>query len=133
MLMAVAAVSCQKVVVLDLNTSEPRLVIEGNLTTKAGEPQLVFVSTSGSFYTGEGLSLVGDAEVTIRDEDGLTYPLDMQLPEIYYSLDIEPEENKELFTNLTELSHLEDKFGLVIELSKMNIENWGIKELNQLQ
>jgi len=42
-------------------------------------------------------------------------------------------ENKELFTKLTELSHFEDKFGLVIELSKMNIENWGIKELNELQ
>jgi len=43
------------------------------------------------------------------------------------------EENRELFTQITELSHLQDRFGLVIELSKMNIENWGIKELNQLQ
>jgi len=42
-------------------------------------------------------------------------------------------ENRELFTKLTELSHIEDNFGLVIELSKMNLENWGIKELNELQ
>ncbi len=43
------------------------------------------------------------------------------------------EENRKIFTHITESSHIVDKFGLVIELSKMNIEKWGIKELNELQ
>jgi replicative DNA helicase len=42
-------------------------------------------------------------------------------------------ENRELFTKITEFSHINDKLGLVIDLSKLNIENWGIKELNELQ
>ena len=87
--------SCQKVVILDLNTAEPMLVIEGNITSKEGEPQTVFLSTSGSFYTGEGLSFVSDATVIIKDEVGMVDTLDMQTPGIYFTYEIAPEENME--------------------------------------
>lgn len=42
-------------------------------------------------------------------------------------------ENRELFIRITELSNINDKFGLIIELSKMKINGWGIKELSELQ
>ena len=87
--------SCQKVVVLDLDTAESMLVIEGNVTSNPGQPQTVFVSTSGSFYTGEGLIAVGDATVLIKDEEGRVYTLEMYTPGIYFTYDIDPIENTE--------------------------------------
>ena len=95
-LIAVIVLSaCQKVVYLDLNTAEPRLVIEGNITTKTGEPQRVFVTTSGDFYTGEGIELIGDATVMIKDEAGFVDTLDMYVDGIYYTFGFTPKENIE--------------------------------------
>ena len=87
--------SCQKVVYLDLNTAEPQLVIEGNITTKTGQPQSVIITTSGEFYTGEGISLVGDATVVIKDETGNEDTLDKVNDGIYLTYDFVPEENIE--------------------------------------
>jgi len=87
--------SCQKVVVLDLDTADPILVIEGNITSNPGQPQTVFVSTSGSFYTGDGLEAVGDATVLIKDGEGRVDTLEMYAPGIYFTYDIEPKENQE--------------------------------------
>ena len=86
--------SCQKVVVLDLNTAEPMLVIEGNVTTDAG-PQMVFISTSGSYYTAEGIEPIGDATVMIKDGSGLVDTLEMYTAGLYYSYDITVKENVE--------------------------------------
>lgn len=86
--------SCQKVVVLDLNTAEPMLVIEGNVTTDAG-PQMVFISTSGSYYTAEGIEPIGDATVMIKDGTGLVDTLEMYTAGLYYSYDITVKENVE--------------------------------------
>ena len=94
--------SCQKVVVLDLNTADPILVIEGNITSDAG-PQTVFVSTSGSFYTAEGIKPIDDATVIIKDTTGLIDTLEMYTPGIYYTYNItgktEMEYNLEVIHN----------------------------------
>ena len=87
--------SCQKVVVLDLNTAEPILVIEGNITSKPGTPQMVYVSTSGEFYTGEGIEFVDDAIVMIKDESDMVDTLEMYTPGVYYSYAFTPQENIE--------------------------------------
>ena len=91
----IALSACQKVVVLDLNTAEPMLVIEGNITSKAGEPQRVFVSTSGEFYTGEGIEFIDDATVMIKDESDMIDTLRMYTDGIYYTYGFTPEENIE--------------------------------------
>ena len=93
--------SCQKVVVLDLNTAEPILVIEGNITTKNGLPSTVYLSTSGSFYTGEGIEAVGDAVVILKDEKGASVTLEMYTPGVYFTYDIDPEENIEYSIEVT--------------------------------
>lgn len=93
-MMIVFMLSCQKVVVLDLNTAEPILVIEGNITSDPG-PQTVYISTSGSFYTAEGIEPIGDATVIIKDETGQTDTLDMYTPGIYYTYDIIGKEDVE--------------------------------------
>jgi len=86
--------ACQKVVVLDLNTAEPILVIEGNITTKTGQPQTVFVSTSGNFYTGEGIEAVGDAKVVLKDDNGNNQTLDMFTPGVYFTYNYPVKENQ---------------------------------------
>lgn len=87
LLMLVALFSCQKVVVLDLNTAEPVIVIEGNITSDPG-PQTVYISTSGDFYTAEGIEPIGDATVIITDTTGLTDTLEMYTPGIYYTFNL---------------------------------------------
>ncbi len=86
--------SCQKVVVLDLNTADPILVIEGNITSDPG-PQTVYISTSGSFYTAEGIEPIGDATVIIKDETGKIDTLDMYTPGIYYTYNFTGKEDME--------------------------------------
>ena len=87
--------ACQKVVVLDLNTADQRLVIEGNITSNPGQPQTVFVSTSGEFYTLEGIEAVGDALVTIKDEEGRIDTLEMYTPGVYFTYNMTVKENIE--------------------------------------
>jgi hypothetical protein len=92
---AVILSACQKVIVLDLNTAEPILVIEGNVTTKEGFPQTVFLSTSGSFYTGEGIVAVSDATVILKDGEGVAETLEMYAPGLYFTYDFSPKEDVE--------------------------------------
>lgn len=86
-LAVVFGTACQKVVVLDLNTADPILVIEGNVTSNPGIPQTVFVSTSGDFYTLDGIEAIGDAIVVLKDEEGFLDTLDMYTPGVYFTYD----------------------------------------------
>jgi hypothetical protein len=52
--------SCEKVIDIDLNESKPRLVVEGAITLSNG-PFFVQLSTSGDFFTGEGIAPVSNA------------------------------------------------------------------------
>ncbi len=61
--------SCEKVIDIDLNEAEPRLVVEGAVTLNSG-PYAVKLSTSGDFYTGEGIAPVTDAVVNISGSGG---------------------------------------------------------------
>lgn len=93
-LLIVAFSSCQKVVTLDLDTAEPMIVIEGNITS-APMPLLVFISTSGSYYSGEGIEPIENAMVVVWDENELLDTLDMYAPGFYYGYNISGEENME--------------------------------------
>jgi len=61
--------SCEKVIDLDLKSAEPRIVIEGNITSEP-PPYLVLLSTSGDYYTAQGIEPVSGADITITDELG---------------------------------------------------------------
>jgi len=66
---SLALISCEKVIDLDLNTAEPRIVIEGNITSAPG-PYLVSLTTSGDYYTADGINPISGASITITDEFG---------------------------------------------------------------
>lgn len=99
-LLILAFSACQKVVVLDLNTAEPMIVIEGNITS-APHPLLVFISTSGSYYTSEGIEPIEGATVTVKDENQHTDTLEMYAPGYYYSYNVNGEENMEYTIEVT--------------------------------
>lgn len=62
-------ISCEKVIDLDLNSSEPRIVIEGNITSDPG-PYEVSVTTSGDYYTAEGIQPISGATIILNDDFG---------------------------------------------------------------
>ncbi len=61
--------SCEKVIHLDLNSADTRIVIEGNITPDAG-PYEVVITTSGDYYTAEGIMPITGAQVIISDDIG---------------------------------------------------------------
>jgi len=62
--------SCEKVINIDLNDSKPRLVVEGAITLSSG-PFFVKLSTSGDFFTGDGITPVINATGMITNNLGL--------------------------------------------------------------
>jgi hypothetical protein len=69
LILFIALSACEKVIDIDLNEAEPRLVVEGAITLNNG-PYAVRLTTSGDFFTGEGIAPVSDADVFISGSDG---------------------------------------------------------------
>jgi uncharacterized protein DUF4249 len=71
LMLGLILVSCEKQIVLDLETAQPKIVIEGNITSDPG-PYTVTLTTSGDYYTAEGIEPVTNAMVIISDDIGNT-------------------------------------------------------------
>lgn len=77
-------ISCEKVIELDLNDAETKLVVEAQLNNGEGE-NYVILSKSGSFYEANDFIMVKDAKVTIKDEDGNLFELEEVEDGVYYN------------------------------------------------
>lgn len=77
--------SCEKVVYIDLNTSNPLPVVEANITNHAG-PYTVKLSRSVNYYDSNTFPAITDATVTISDNAGNTETLQQTKPGIYTTL-----------------------------------------------
>lgn len=64
--------SCEKTVLLDLNQTTPRVIIEG-LVTDQQSRNYVKVSRSNGFYDSGVSPRVADANVTVKDDSGNEY------------------------------------------------------------
>ena len=80
-------ISCEKVIDINLNEAEPRLVVEGGIILNSG-PYAVRLTTSGDFFTGEGIGYVSDAKVQITGSDGQSEELTNTGSGIYLSKNI---------------------------------------------
>lgn len=69
LLFAIAFVSCDKPIYLNLNESQSRVIIEGQVTNRAGY-QYVKVSRSVDFYQSGALPKITNATVSVKDSDG---------------------------------------------------------------
>jgi hypothetical protein len=61
--------ACEKVVNIDLNTADPKLVIDGRVTDTSGKYQVI-LSKSQSFYSDQAPPKVSGAIVIISDQQG---------------------------------------------------------------
>ena len=84
--------SCEKVIDVDLKDAQPRLVIEGNVTSEPG-PYVVSLSKSGSYFDYNTLERVQNGVVTIKDEDGNAEVLTEVSPGIYHTENMQGMEN----------------------------------------
>jgi hypothetical protein len=73
---------CQKVINVDLNDAEPKIVIEGLVTDKPG-PYTVKISKSGSYFSDSILPVVSGASVVIADDAGIIDTLTEVTPGVY--------------------------------------------------
>lgn len=62
-------ISCEKVINVDLNTTDPKLVVEANITDQPG-PYAVKLSRSVNYYESNVFPAVTDAIVSISDNAG---------------------------------------------------------------
>ncbi len=69
LLFAVVFVSCDKPIHLNLNESDKRVIIEGQVTNRAGY-QYVKLSRSVDFYQTGALPKITNAIVSVKDNDG---------------------------------------------------------------
>lgn len=110
--------ACQEVIDYELPVDEPQLVIEGNLTYWADEPEKnivsVSVSQSGNYYDQEVYNPVSDASLQLDDlTNGITY-------------DLPPIENQEgIYQNQTIPLALGDTYRLRVSYQGNDYESTG--------
>ncbi len=115
---------CEKVIDVDLNESEPAIVVEGNLSFGGGELE-VKVSKTGSYFSDDSIEKIENAEVYL--ENGPAYRLKAEEtgnglykltglpanPNSTYRLTVKV--NEEEYTGVSELNP-------VVKLDSMNYE-----------
>ncbi|MFM2018743.1 MAG: hypothetical protein RL007_2399 [Bacteroidota bacterium] len=81
-LLLLAATSCQKVIEIELNESDPQVVIEANITDQAG-PYTVTVTKSVGFSSDNSFPAVTGAFIVVNDDAGNADTLIETSPGIY--------------------------------------------------
>lgn len=76
--------SCEKEINIDLNTSNPKFIIEANLSDAVGDSTLVIVSKTLNFNETIAYPKVSDALVTITDNDTAIHTLSLIKPGVYF-------------------------------------------------
>jgi hypothetical protein len=88
--------SCEDVVHVDLDTAEPRLVVEASINWykgDSGSTQKIRLTTTASYYNPE-VPTVSNAIVTITSEDGQVFDFLEETPGNYFCHDFVPEIGK---------------------------------------
>lgn len=91
--------SCEKVIDIDLKNAEPRLVVEGRVTTDDG-PYHVMLTTSGGYFDTTAIKAVENAQVSISDESGNVDILTEIKPGLYETQNFTCSEDKSYELNL---------------------------------
>jgi hypothetical protein len=80
-------VGCETVIDVDLNDSDPRLVVEAYLTNVPGAAE-VTLSRSTSYFETEPVQMVIGATVTIEDDNGGVFQLTESSPGVYQNANL---------------------------------------------
>ena len=132
---------CQKVINVDLNVAEPRIVIEGLINDRRG-PYGVTITKSGSYFNQPVLPSVSNANISISDDAGTTETLREVGPGIYltsktrgipgrtYTLKV-ISDNREYSGTSTMLSHV-DIASLKLVKSELERFDFGGNNQNEI-
>lgn len=84
--LAVAAVSCEKVIVLELDEAPPQIVVEAVLKDSPGN-NYILLSYTSAVYTDQNFDKISGADVRVTDKDGNEYlfPEDPVIPGRYHN------------------------------------------------
>src|ERR1035437_2386667 len=91
--------SCEKVITIDLNTVNPKMIVEGNNTNQPG-PYLIKLSHSVNYYDPNVFPAVTGATVTISDNAGNTDLLSEIAPGNYITDSIKGIEGRTYFLKI---------------------------------
>ena len=80
--------ACEKVIEIDLNEADIKLVVEGNITNGAG-PYLIKLSQSGAYFGESTYNKAEGASITISDDAGNTDVLEEQEAGMYYTQNLQ--------------------------------------------
>ena len=80
--------ACEKVIEIDLNEADIKLVVEGNVTNGAG-PYLIKLTQSGAYFGESSYNKAEGASVTISDDAGNTDVLLEQDAGMYYTQNLQ--------------------------------------------
>ncbi len=83
-----AATACQKVINVDINDSDKKIVIEGSVSTNVNLGSQVVVSRSKNFSNNNSLDYVSGAIVTIQENNGVADTLKESSQGIYTNKNI---------------------------------------------
>ena len=92
LILCTSLISCEEVIQVDLEQSEPRLVVEASIiwfTGTAGTNQMITLTETTPFYEDEILP-VANADVKIISEDGQEFIFEHQQDGIYLNTNFEP-------------------------------------------
>lgn len=84
--------ACEKVIDVDLNDAEPRVVIEGNINGDNGLGEVKISMTASYFDTVPG-ERVSNAKVSVADGNGKEYRFYETAPGVYRSFEMRPADN----------------------------------------
>jgi len=74
---------CEEIIELDLNSANPEIIIEANLTNSL-EHNFVKITESTDYYNPSIYKTISNAEVVIKESNGTSYTLEETAPGIYH-------------------------------------------------
>ena len=126
--------SCQKVIDVDLNEAEPKLVIEAIYTAEDSTVRVRITQTS-SFFSASGEPTVDNASVSIMDENGVItaipnvgdghYQLSNYAPQFGTSYTVSVTHNGTIYTSTCEMNSIVDQLDIFYEESDQAIGGGG--------
>ena len=86
-LFSIILISCEEIIEIDLNSSDPKIIIEANLTNSV-KHNFIYITESTDYYNPDPYKTLSGAEIFLKDEGGETITFEEVSPGKY--------QNKEL-------------------------------------
>ncbi len=134
LLLTTALMSCQKVIDIDLNEKEPKLVIEGGISDQPG-PYVIRISQTVNFDEPNEFPAVSGAYLTLRDDAGNSETLSEITPGEYVATSLQgtPGRTYTLEATVNGVTYTSISYlPAAVAIDSLTVEEsfWGIRQVN---